>query len=461
MLSLELVTSATGGRCDYTGQLEFTGVTTDSRAVQPGELFVALAGERFDGHAYAQSACLLGATGVLVSRDVTVPDGVAVIRVADTLKAYQDIAHAYRMSLPNLKVVAITGSNGKTSTKDMVAAVLAKKYRVVKTQANFNNEIGLPKTLLSVQPDTEIAVVEMGMRGLGQIKAMCAIARPDYAVITNVGETHIGELGSMENIARAKSEILEDLPQDGFSVLNGDLPLVREMATKLRTPVAWFGLRAEDDWRAEHVQVTSSGTTYTAVCGETGARVNVVLKQIGEHNVYNSLAALAIGGHLGVQLTDSVAALANYEATGKRQEMLHFGTVTVINDAYNASPASMEAALKTLHELKKDGAAGCRSIAVLADMLELGAGSADAHRRVGALAVQEQTDWVLTYGAEAAHISEEIVRQGGATQTQHCEDRAAAAAQLKRLLRDGDVVLLKGSHSMAVDGIIGLVFRQS
>jgi len=459
MLSLRQVLSATGGSCNFNGELEFSGVTTDSRNVKKGELFVALSGENFDGHDYAAKACEAGAAGVLAQKEVAVPDGAVLIRVADTLKGYQDIARAYRMSLKNLKVVAVTGSNGKTSTKDMLAAVLGKKYRVVKTQANFNNEIGLPKTLLSVKPDTEIAVVEMGMRALGQIKSMCAIARPDVAVITNVGETHVGELGSLDNVARAKSEILEDLPREGYSVLNGDLPLVRDMTTKLRTPAAWFGLHHNDDWRADDVRITGSGTTFTAIESATGNFADFTLRQIGEHNVYNALAAIAVGAYFGVKLDDMVAALYDCEVTGKRQEILQFGTVTVINDAYNASPASMEAALKTLHELKKDSFGHGRSIAVLSDMLELGEGSADAHRRVGEIAVREQTDLVLTYGTEAVFISEQIALMGGKTKTYICFDREDAAVNLKRLLHDYDVVLLKGSHSMHVDGIIDLVFN--
>ncbi len=459
MISLQQAVAATGAQCTYTGALEFTGVSTDSRTVQQGQLFVALNGEKFDGHAYVDKAVKLGAAGVVVSKPVTVPDTVAVLTVADTLKAYQDLAHAYRQSFKKLKVVAITGSNGKTSTKDMVAAVLSAKYQVVKTEANYNNEVGLPKTLLNIRPETEIAVVEMGMRGLGQIKAMCAIANPDLAVITNVGTTHIGILGSVENIAKAKSEILEDLPRDGFAVLNGDLPLVRAMETKLHTGVSWFGLHKQDDYRAEDIRITAEGSEFTCIESASGDFAAVELPQIGEHNIMNALAAMAVGKHLGVSLQEAAAVLKNpAAATGMRQEILHFGTYTVINDAYNASPASMEAALKTLREVKNSNMGHGRSIAVLADMLELGDESADLHRQVGAIAVREKTDLVLTYGTEAVFISEEVARLGGKTYI--CLDREDAAANLKRLLRDYDTVLLKGSHAMGVDKLIDLVFKQ-
>lgn len=458
MISLQQVAAATAGQCSYTGILDFTGVSTDSRSVRKGELFVALPGEKFDGHAYVEKAVALGAAGVLVSKPVTVPDNVAVITVADTLKGYQDIAHAYRQSFKDLQVVAVTGSNGKTSTKDMLAAVLSSRYRVVKTEANFNNEIGLPRTLLSLKPDTQVAVVEIGMRGLGQIKAMCAVANPDIAVITNVGNTHIGILGSVEKIARAKSEILEDLPHTGFAVLNGDQPLVRDMETKLHVGVSWFGLHRKDDYRADDIQITAEGSSFTCIESATGAFTTVALPQIGEHNIMNALAAIAVGRHLGVSLDAAAAALKDPgRASAMRQEILYFGTCTVINDAYNASPASMEAALKTLHEVKKSNFGHGRSIAVLADMLELGDASADLHRQVGAIAVREKTDLVLTYGTEAVFISEEIARLGGKTFI--CLDREDAAANLKKLLRDGDIVLLKGSHAMGVDGIIDLVFK--
>ena len=204
MINAQLIVRATNA--EYTGEnIEFTGLTTDSRAVQAGELFVAFSGENFDGHNYCAKAVELGATGVLVSKDVEgLPENVAVFKVPNTLKAFQEIAREYRRSFENLKVFAITGSNGKTSTKDLLAACLGAKYNVVKTQGNFNNEIGLPKTLLNITADTDIAVVEMGMRGLGQIAELCAIAEPDSGLISNVGETHMELLGSMENIGKAK-----------------------------------------------------------------------------------------------------------------------------------------------------------------------------------------------------------------------------------------------------------------
>ena len=456
MITLQEIIQATGGNCEFTGNPDFTGINTDTRTIKKGELFIALKGETFDGHTYAAKAAENGAAGILASRRVEVPEGIPVVYVEDTLKGYQDIAHTYRMKFPKLKVVAITGSNGKTSTKDMVAAVLSSQYRVIKTQANFNNEIGLPRTLLSIQPDTEIAVVEMGMRGLGQIKAMCAIACPDVAVISNVGSTHVGELGSLDNIAKAKSEILEDLPADGYAVLNGDLPRVRAMQKKLHTGVSWFGFNENDDVRAEQVEITAGGSRFVCKAGEETEAF--FIPQIGEHNVMNALSAIAVGRHFGVKLNDIKTALQGTVLTGSRQELLRFGNCTVINDAYNASPASMEAAFATLARLKQSAKPPCRAIAVVADMLELGDTSAEAHESVGHMAARAKTDILLGYGAETAATIVAAEKDG--VPAFHFTDRQGAADKLAEILQPGDIILLKGSHSMQVAGIIDLVFKK-
>ena len=451
MKASEVIAATKAAIADF----DFTGVTTDSRAVKPGELFVALKGGNFDGHDYCVKAAELGAAGVVVSRDVEgLPAGVSVFKVEDTLLAYQQLAHAYRLKQQGLKVFAITGSNGKTSTKDLLAACLGAKYKVVKTQGNFNNEIGLPKTLLSIQPDTDIAVVEMGMRGLGQIAELCRIAEPDSGLITNVGETHMELLGSMENIGKAKSEIVVDLPSDGFAVLNGDNEYVLAAAGKTKAQVVYFGLGENCDYRGSDIVTSALGTTFTCTEKKSGKSVSVRLQLIGEHNVYNALSAIAGAACYGVPLEDSAKALATARLTGSRQEIIYIGDITFINDAYNASPASMEAALKTLAEAKKAAHGAVRTIAVLADMLELGAISEDAHRRVGRWAVENGVDYVLTYGPEAAYISEEVKKLGG--EACHYADRQGAADKLRQLATAGDIILLKGSNSMQVGKMLEL-----
>ena len=451
MKASEVIAATKAAIADF----DFTGVTTDSRAVKPGELFVALKGGNFDGHDYCVKAAELGAAGVVVSHDVEgLPAGVSVFKVEDTLLAYQQLAHAYRLKQQGLKIFAITGSNGKTSTKDLLAACLGAKYKVVKTQGNFNNEIGLPKTLLSIQPDTDIAVVEMGMRGLGQIAELCRIAEPDSGLITNVGETHMELLGSMENIGKAKSEIVVDLPNDGFAVLNGDNEYVLAAAGKTKAQVVYFGLGENCDYRGSDIVTSALGTTFTCTEKKSGKSVSVRLQLIGEHNVYNALSAIAGAACYGVPLEDSAKALATARLTGSRQEIIYIGDITFINDAYNASPASMEAALKTLAEAKKAAHGAVRTIAVLADMLELGTISEDAHRRVGRWAVENGVDYVLTYGPEAAYISEEVKKLGG--EGCHYADRQGAADKLRQLATAGDIILLKGSNSMQVGKMLEL-----
>lgn len=451
MKASEVIAATKAAIADF----DFSGVTTDSRAVKAGELFVALKGGNFDGHDYCVKAAELGAAGVVVSHDVEgLPAGVSVFKVEDTLLAYQQLAHAYRLKQQGLKVFAITGSNGKTSTKDLLAACLGAKYKVVKTQGNFNNEIGLPKTLLSIQPDTDIAVVEMGMRGLGQIAELCRIAEPDSGLITNVGETHMELLGSMENIGKAKSEIVVDLPSDGFAVLNGDNEYVLAAAGKTKAQVVYFGLGENCDYRGSDIVTSALGTTFTCTEKKSGKSVSVRLQLIGEHNVYNALSAIAGAACYGVPLEDSAKALATARLTGSRQEIIYIGDITFINDAYNASPASMEAALKTLAEAKKAAHGAVRTIAVLADMLELGAISEDAHRRVGRWAVENGVDYVLTYGPEAAYISEEVKKLGG--ESCHYADRQGAADKLRQLATAGDIILLKGSNSMQVGKMLEL-----
>ena len=418
MFDLQEILAATGGSCRSLQNVEFTGINTDSRTIKSGELFVALSGENFDGHNYCAKALALGAAGVLVSHAVEgLPQNAVVIKTDDCL---------------------------------------ACKYNVVKTEANFNNEIGLPKTLLSIKNDTEIAVVEMGMRGLGQISALCKLASPDAAVITNVGETHMELLGSMENIARAKSEIVENLTAQQFAVLNNDDVFVRRMADKTAAKVISYGCTEEAGVYAQNIKLTAEGSEFDCVCAAAGEKEHIVLPLLGEHNVYNALAAIAVAAAFNVPLAQIKNALKDVRLTGKRQEFMQFGKVTVINDAYNASPASMASALKTLHAVKD--AKGGRAVAVLADMLELGALSVQAHKEVGEMAAAEGVDVLITYGTEAVHTGRAAQEKG--VKTFICYDRAEAAKILSGILRNDDIILLKGSHSMQVDGLIDPVLKK-
>ena len=451
----EILTAAKGRLTAGKTDIVFRGVTTDSREISRGDLFIALKGDNFDGHDYCLMALEKGAAAVLVQRDVaSLPPDAVVIRVEDTLAAYQQIARYYRRSLGKLKVVAVTGSNGKTTTKDLIAALLAATYKVTKTEANYNNEVGLPKTLLALTAETEVAVVEMGMRGLGQIRALRKIAEPDFAVITNVGATHMELLGSMENIARAKGELLEDLDESKVAFLNSDDEYVRKMPTK--AVKLTYGMKEDADIRAFSIVTSGQGTTFMYRSKLTGAEQEIKMPLIGHHNVMNALGAIGVAEKMGVTPKKIAEALLGVKITAKRQEISEQGDITVINDAYNASPASMEAALRTLAEVKKAKESG-RSIAVLADMLELGRQAETAHREIGAFAARQGTDLVLAYGDQCRFLVEAALEAG--VDAIHCGGIEEAAEELKKHLGSKDTVLFKGSHSMCADKVMELVFH--
>lgn len=457
-----------------TGFLEkdfkFTNITTDSRKITEGSLFVALKGEKFDGHDYCQRALMDGAAGILVENTFTEDLGDAlVLRVHDTLDAYQKIAHKYRMLQKNLKVVAITGSNGKTSTKDLVAACLSEKYKVVKTFANFNNEIGLPKTLLEVKEDTQIVVVEMGMRGIGQIAELAKIAVPDVAIITNVGETHMELLGSIDNIAKAKSEILEDLTANNIAVLNNDDKFVRKMRTKAKK--VSFGIDNSSNYRAKNLKIKDGKTYFTLETNFTKDEESALEKEnlakdlkielplIGKHNVMNALAAIAVAKYFKVDDISIKAALSGVSLSGKRQEIIKVAGVTCINDAYNASVASMQSAFEMLFEIKKAEAEKgikSRSVAVIADMLELGAVSRASHLKIVNMAKDTNVDLILAYG-DRMKVCVESAREKG-LQAFHFKSREELSKYLKINYKKNDIILFKGSNSMKVDLVLKEVF---
>ncbi len=454
-LSLAEIMEATGARVENAASVVYEDVVTDTRKIAMGNLFLALRGERFNGEDFVRDAVEKGALGVVVSegcdreklRDVKVP----VFFVADTLKAYQDIAHAWRMRF-DLPVIAVTGSNGKTTTKDLTASVLAARMPVLKTEANFNNEIGLPRTLLQITPTHRAAVVEIGMRGLGQIAALAPVAAPTIGIVTNVGETHVELLGSIENIARAKGEMAEAIAPGGTVILNDDDPRVAAMRGRVRdgVRVVAFGTSGNADVRGGDIEAEGSAMRFS-VSFDGAPPVPFLLPMAGRHNVYNALAALAAGYVLELTTEEMQAGLAEPEVTGQRFERRQIGDITVINDAYNASPASMKAALETLREV-----APGRKVAVLGDMLELGTISAEAHRRVGAQAVDAGVAALVTRGT----LGEEIARgaeEAGLKEVHRCASHEEAGRVLKEILRPGDTVLFKGSHSMAMGEIIGLL----
>lgn len=441
------ICAATGaeGRIEWS-EMIFGPVVTDSRAVELGCLFVALIGENFDGHRFLSDAVEKGAAGVVVSDlDKANSLKVPVFKVDNTLTAYQGIARHHRNKF-NYPVIAITGSNGKTSTKDMIATVLGKQFRVLKTEANYNNEIGLPKTLLGMEPSHEVTVVEMGMRGLHEISMLASIARPTIGVVTNVGETHIERLGSIANIAAAKGELIEALPEYGVAILNGDDSHVKNMAEITKAQVKTFGIEPHNDVRAMRIQTTADSTLFDC-CFDQG-EFEVVLPVPGLHNVYNALSAITVALEMGVLPQTIVEGLRQFLPGKMRLNIRQIGPYKIVDDTYNASPLSMAAAIDVLQTFS-----GHRKVAVIGDMLELGASGEEAHCKVGSHLARIGTELLVALGPLSRYAADAAALEGVA-QVFSCDTHAAAGSKLFENIRPGDVVLFKGSRGMRMEEVL-------
>lgn len=444
--TLAEVLAATRGECNAQGtKLDFEGVCTDTRTLKPGVLYIALSGERFDGHDYVQEATRLGAAGVIVSQPVTVETGATVVVVANTRIALQDLArfHRCRFQLP---LIAVTGSNGKTSTKDMIAAVLSMKLNVLRTEANFNNEIGLSQTLLQLDGSHQAAVVEMGMRGRGEIAELASIALPTIGVVTNVGETHLERLGTVENIAAAKAELIEVLPVSGFAVLNADDQFVQAMQQKTAAQIRTFAVDAAADIQATDIVQTIQGVSFE--CREGENRFPAFVPLPGRHTIYNALAAIAAGRLLGLDFAQIAAGLADYQPGKMRLNIRRQAEITIIDDTYNASPLSMAAAINVLGEI-----APGRKIAVIGDMLELGEASRQAHERVGQQLADVGAAIILTVGEMAGYTAAAATLHGVADVVA-CKNHQQAVGELQKRLLPGDTLLVKGSRGMQMEKVL-------
>jgi UDP-N-acetylmuramoyl-tripeptide--D-alanyl-D-alanine ligase len=423
----------------------------DSRVVEQGGLFVALAGERVDGHDYAARAVAAGAAAVLAARPLDVPTVV----VPDVLVALGALARHVLATVHGVRVVAITGSQGKTSTKDLIAQLLARAGRTVATHGSFNNELGLPLTVLRVQRDTDFLVLEMGARGIGHIRDLCAIAPPDVSLVLNVGKAHVGEFGTQQAIATAKGEIVEALGPDGVAVLNADDPLVATMARRTRGSVCTYGEAPGCDVRLSAVRLDDLGRPELDLTHD-GRTEHVRLPLLGEHQASNAAAAAAVAVTLGIPLRDIADGLREAKAASRWRMELHERAdgVTVINDAYNANPDSMAAALKTLAAIGRGRGPGTRTVAVLGRMAELGASSRDEHDRVGRLAVRLDIGQLLVVGEEARPIHLGACLEGSwGEESVFVEDNQTAADWLREHLSAGDVVLFKASRAAALERV--------
>lgn len=463
-LSVGEINRAIGGETEsgLSDIATFASISTDSRTVKPGDLFIALRGNNFDGHNFLTTAVDKGAMGIIAARDAANPFlkripkqylHVTLIRVDDTLKAYHNIARLACRKI-GAKVVAVTGSTGKTTTKDMIGSVLSQIGKTAASAENFNNEYGLPATILSADSDTEFMVLEMGMRGAGQIADLARIARPHVGVITNVGLTHYELLGSAANIAAAKAELAAGVRENGTVVLNALDSWTESIKKKSKAGIVTFGLAKDADVRGINVildeQVRASFDVTASVRG-LKTKFGVKLTIPGEHNIENALAAAAACLALEIPADAIAQGLANTAASPNRMSFIKSSSgFIVVNDTYNASPSSMTAAISTLK-----AAAGRRKIAVLGNMMELGEASGQAHKDVGRAAAEAGVDLLIAIGDLAKGITEGARAAGMPEESiMYLENKDLAADTLKAKAKPGDIVLVKASRAMEFERIV-------
>jgi UDP-N-acetylmuramoyl-tripeptide--D-alanyl-D-alanine ligase len=457
MFTLNDVLEGTGGqRVGGSESAAFRGVVIDSRAVKRGELFAAFRGQKHDGHRFVLQAFAHGAAGALVDRlppgeDWAAPEwsGPPVVLVEDTGEALQRLANSWRRK-HNTQVVGVTGSVGKTTTKELIASLLSRRYSVLRTPANLNTEIGVPITLMQLERSHKIAVLEMAMLDMGEIARLARIAEPNIGVVTNVQPVHLQRLGTIERIAQAKSELVQALPAGGLAVLNADDHRVAEMASLTRADVRTYGLSPRADVWADDIQ--SHGLRGIEFTVHQGSRkLHAKMGVLGTHTVHSALAAVLVAVHLGMAFEEAVGGLMEVEKGIRLVVGQGIRGSTVLDDTYNANPQSTLAALNLLAEM--DG----RKVAVLGDMLELGSYEEEGHRLVGRRAGLV-ADWLLTVGARARWIAEEAQHHGRrALVVESFEARNEAVARLHSGLRPGDFVLVKGSRGMELDEIVSAI----
>ena len=464
-----------------------TGVSIDTRTIRPGDLFFALRGEHSDGHEYVKTAFERGAIAAVVS-DTVADAGGRQIRVPDTLRAFGDLAAAYRRQFP-IPIVGVTGSVGKTSTKEMIAAVLRTRYNTLANEKNFNNEIGVPLTLFQLDRTHEVAVIEMGMRGLGEIDRLAEIAAPTIGLITNIGYAHVERLGNQANIAQAKTELFQRLPQDGIALIPLNptanhyggvtatenpyqyrlLPHVKPDALSAylreRVPVGCriivYGPPGSAGGGTSDVILTGvadrddGGLDALAIAGEEEAEFT--LFAVGHHHIRNAAAALAVGYALNVPLELATTALEKWRGAVNRMAIEHTSEgLTVLNDCYNASLESMQSALTTLHHMTVKG----KRVAILGDMKELGEFSLQAHQEIGRAVVEAEVETLVTVGGLAKEIAA-TAQEFAAIKARHFADSDEAAAQIRKFVEPGDTILVKGSRAMRMEKIVAVLMSEN
>ena len=425
------------------------GVSTDTRDIEVNNLFIPLVGGRFDGHNFAFEAIKKGAIATLWDKRHPTPYlDAGVIIVDDTLQAYQKLASSY-LKATGAKVIGITGSNGKTGTKDILASILRENFRVHKTAKNFNNDIGLPKTIMEMNLDDEAIVLEMGMDRFGDIRTLTNIANPDIAVITNIGDSHLLELGTKENIARAKFEILEGLKPDGIFIYNNDDEILREVIKEytIHQRVIKIGTREDSDVIIRPIRSDEEGSSFSI--GEYAYSIPF----IGKHQIYNVSVAITIAGLLGMNYGDIVRGLSNVKLTGMRMELMHLPSFDVLNDCYKSNPQSLTSCIETVYTMK-----GYKNkILILSDMLELGENERKLHFAVGEKIDKNKIDYVICIGELAKDIYNGANRNFNVNNLFHFATNEEVVKKVKEIISDDTLIMVKGSRGMKLENIIEML----
>jgi UDP-N-acetylmuramoyl-tripeptide--D-alanyl-D-alanine ligase len=445
-LPLWRVAEFTGAKGEFDQELVAMGYSIDSRTLSPGDLFIAIAGERFDGHDYVEAALEKGAVAAIVQQGKNmVGDPRRLLRVEDTLKALQSLGAAARR-LWGKPLLAVTGSAGKTTTKEILAHVLATRFRVMKSSGNLNNHIGLPLQLLKLEAEQDIAVVEMGMNHAGEIRALGTLAHHDLAIVTAVAPVHLEFFDSLRDIARAKYEIIETLHPGGVAVLNADDDYVCQFGRDFKGKVVMFGIKRAADVSAQKIKLNGAeGSTFELVAGSVREPVSFPL--VGEHNIYNALAAAAAAMDHGVTPSQAAVALSSIRPPEKRGQVVEIGGATIINDCYNSNPRALEAMIDTLASMKAQ-----RRILIAGEMLELGPTAEALHRECGQHAAEKKIDVVIGVRGLAQALAEAAC--GAGTQAQFMETPEQAGEWLAHNLRPGDAVLLKASRGVKLEKVL-------
>jgi len=431
------------------------GVSTDSRTIKEGQLFIPLIGEQFNGHKFIEQAIEKGARASLWCKDESLPDiDFPFILVEDTLKALHQLAKEYRNQL-NVKIVGITGSNGKTTTKDITASLISTKYNTKKTMGNYNNFIGVPLTLLALDEDTEVAVVEMGTEMFGELSTLTSIVRPDVAIITSIGEAHLEHLLTKENVAKAKLEILEGLNPEGVFIYWGDDPTLKKVLKDydIKHKTITYGTEEHNDYQCKMDSMDQKGIYFTL---NTPIVKQFFLPILGKHNMYNATASIAAARYFDIPFESIQEGFYKIEKTGLRDELIYGEGFAILNDSYKSNPDSLLAALNIFYNMENYS----QKIAVIGDMLGLGKEEVKAHEKIGLSIDEKQVDYLLTIGPLAKHVGDAAKPRLGENRIIHCEDKKELIQRIKEIIKPNALLLVKASRALELEEVVEAMIKE-